>query len=72
MNFVVYIALCISYKLIYYTVMLSGSSSNQRFRGFLIQGRIVADGTTTAGTFVVNGNNQRTACRNVSVSYNTL
>ena len=56
--------------LVYYAVTLSGSSSNPNFRGFLIQGRIAADGTTTAGTFVDNGNNQRTACSNVSVNYN--
>ena len=65
------VALCtyIIQPYFYYTVILSGSSSNPNFRGFLIQGRVVADGTTAAGTFVVNENNQRTACRNVSVSY---
>ena len=47
--------------------MLSGSSENEDFRGFLIQGRIVADGTTTAGVFVDTGDeDQQLACSDVS------
>ena len=42
--------------------MLSGSSDNTDFIGFLIQGRVMADGTTTAGTFSDNGADQKTAC----------
>ena len=48
--------------LAYFVVILSGSSANANFRGFLIAGRLAADGTTVAGTFVNNGNDQRTAC----------
>ena len=47
-------------------VVLSGSSQNADFAGFLIQGRMAADGTTRVGTFVANGGDQRTACSGVS------
>ena len=42
--------------------MLSGSSANPDFRGFFIQARIVADGTTTAGEFIDNGDDQKVKC----------
>ena len=45
-----------------YAVVLSGSNANPDFKGFLIQGRIVADGTTTAGEFIVNGDDQQIRC----------
>ena len=45
-----------------YAVVLSGSDINGNFRGFLIQGRIVADGSTTAGTFIDNGSDQQVIC----------
>ena len=45
--------------------MLSGSSENADFIGFLIQGRIVADGTTTAGVFYdIGDEDQQLACDN--------
>ena len=46
------------------TVVLSGSSSNADFRGFLIQGRTMANAAT--GTFVDNGDDQQLRCSNVS------
>ena len=46
---------------VYYAVILSGSRSNPNFRGFLIQGRVVADSTSTAGTFVDNDYKQHVA-----------
>lgn len=46
------------------TVVLSGSSSNADFRGFLIQGRTMTN--TVTGTFVDNGDDQKTICNNVS------
>ena len=42
--------------------MLSGSDINRNFRGFLIQGRIAADSSTTAGMFIDNGSNQQVTC----------
>ena len=44
--------------------MLSGqgSSDNADFLGFLVQGRVMADGTTPAGTFTENGDDQQTLC----------
>ena len=54
--------------LVYFVVILSGSSANANFRGFLIAGRLAADGTTAAGTFVGNGNDQKTTC-GANVSY---
>ena len=42
--------------------MLSGSSANPDFKGFFIQARIVADGTTTAGEFIDNGDDQQIRC----------
>ena len=36
--------------------------ANADFRGFLIQGRMAADGTTPAGTFTDNGDDQQTVC----------
>lgn len=48
---------------IYPIVILSGSSGNADFRGFLIQGRTMAT-NTAVGTFVDNGGDQRTACTN--------
>ena len=48
--------------------MLSGTTDNPDFRGFLVQGRVAADGTTTAGTFIDNGDDQQVVCdRSVSV-----
>ena len=43
-------------------VVLSGSSDNADFLGFLVQGRVMADGTTATGTFVDNGDDQQTVC----------
>ena len=43
-------------------VTLSGSSDNADFLGFLVQGRVMADGATPAGTFTENGNDQQTVC----------
>ena len=45
-------------------VILSGTSNNPTFRGFLIQGRLAADGTTPAGSFEVDSTvtNQKTVC----------
>ena len=43
-------------------VTLSGSSDNADFLGFLVQGRVMADGATPAGTFMDNGNDQQTVC----------
>ena len=48
-------------------VVLSGTSQNADFAGFLIQGRMVADNTTRVGTFIANGGDQQTACSSVSV-----
>ena len=43
--------------------MLSGSSINADFIGFIIQGRIAADDSTTVGTFIDNGSDdQRVIC----------
>ena len=42
--------------------MLSGSSNNTDFLGFLIQGRVMADGSTAAGTFTANSDDQQTVC----------
>lgn len=48
---------------IYSTVVLSGSTQNPSFRGFLIQGRTAADGSP-AGTFVIGASaaNQQAVC----------
>ena len=45
-----------------FTVVLSGGTADSDFRGFLIQGRVVTDGTTPAGTFTKNGDDQQTVC----------
>ena len=47
-----------------YVVVLSGhgSSDNADFLGFLVQGRVMADGTTPAGTFTEDGDDQQTLC----------
>ena len=42
--------------------MLSGSSDNADFVGFLVQGRVMADGTTATGTFTDNGDDQQAVC----------
>ena len=47
--------------LVYFTVILSGTSSNVDFRGFLIQSR-TSGGSTNAGTFVDNGDDQQIRC----------
>ena len=47
--------------LFYSTVVLPGSDSNSDFKGFLIQGRMMAD-NSPVGTFVDNGNNQQIKC----------
>ena len=54
--------------LFYSTVVLSGSSSNSDFNGFLIQGRMMAD-NSPVGTFVDNGNNQQIKCSSVSIKH---
>lgn len=54
-----------------YTIVLSGSSQNADFAGFLIQGRMAADGTTRVGTFVDNGDDQQTACSDDSSATHT-
>ena len=51
-------------NLVFSAVVLSGSTNNTDFIGFLIQGRIMADGTTAVGTFTVNGDDQQTVCVN--------
>ena len=52
---------------VYFAVILSGTSSNVNFRGFLIQSR-TSGGSTDAGTFLDNGDDQRVTCdHNVSV-----
>ena len=45
-----------------FTVVLSGGAADPDFRGFLIQGRVLTDGTTPAGTFTKNGDEQQTVC----------
>lgn len=60
MNF----TLKLNYIFVFTTVVLSGSSSNADFRGFLIQGRTMNDAAT--GTFMKNGDNQQIICENVS------
>ena len=47
--------------LVYFAVILSGTSSNVNFRGFFIQSR-TSGGSTNAGTFVDNGDDQRITC----------
>ena len=50
-----------------FAVILSATSSNVKFRGFLIQSR-TSGGSTNAGMFVDNGDDQRITCdHNVSV-----
>ena len=52
-------------NLVFSIVVLSGGSSNNTgFIGFLIQGRIMADGSTAVGTFIDNGDDQQTVCAN--------
>jgi len=46
---------------------MSGTPSNNDFRGFMIQGRMVADGTTPVGTFATSGTNYQSQCTNVRV-----
>ena len=41
--------------------MLSGTTTEPNFRGFLIQGRVMADETAT-GIFTDNGADQRVTC----------
>ena len=41
--------------------MLSGTATNENFRGFLVQGRVMADETPT-GTFTDSGDNQELVC----------
>ena len=50
--------------------MLSGTTTNADFRGFLVQGRIMADDTST-GTFTDNGDDHQVVCTEVSVTNNT-
>ena len=45
-----------------HVVVLSGSSDDADFLGFLVQGRVMADGITPAGTFTENGDDQQTLC----------
>ena len=49
---------------VFFTVVLSGSSSNANFRGFLVQGRTMNNAAT--GTFMDNGDDQQIRCDNVS------
>ena len=47
---------------VYSAVVLSGTNANEDFRGFLIQGRTMADGSPV-GTFEIGSNtNQQTVC----------
>ena len=46
-------------------VTLSGGTDNPDFRGFMIQGRLVADGQTPAGEFTGGGESQL-RCSDVS------
>ena len=48
--------------LIFSLVVLSGSSDNPDFLGFLVQGKVMADDTTATGTFMDNGDDQQTVC----------
>ena len=52
-------------------VVLSGTDINGNFIGFLIQGRIMADSSTTAGMFIDNGSDQQVTC-DVSTSIITI
>ena len=55
----------------YFAVILSGTSSNVDFRGFLIQSR-TSGGSTNAGTFVDNGDDQQITCdHDVRIHLNT-
>ena len=61
---------CIIRFILSVTVVLSGTSSNTNFKGFLVQGRMMADGTAV-GRFVVTGNDQRITCSDkVSIKSN--
>ena len=53
--------------LFFSVVILSGSATNANFRGFLIQGRVMADDTAT-GTFTDNDDDQQLVC-NGDVSF---
>jgi len=46
-------------------VILQGGSTNQDFKGFMIQGRVQAD-NSPVGTFHAGNNYQRQCSRNVS------
>ena len=60
---------CLKYlfsESILYTVTLRGGSTNVDFRGFMIQGRVMADDALRTGTFFVDANNTyyQTQCDN--------
>ena len=48
--------------IIFSVVILSGTTDNPTFRGFLIQGRLAADGTTLAGSFYIGATDQKALC----------
>ena len=52
---------CNDVILYFSVVILSGGDNNADFRGFLIQGRLMAD-DTAIGTFLDNGEDQQLAC----------
>jgi len=54
-------------------VTLRGGSTNVDFRGFMIQGRLLADNSTTTGTFFTSPNNPyyQTQC-DMDVSHETI
>ena len=63
-----------NYVLVSSTVELSGTDNNEDFRGFLIQGRLAADGSTPAGTFLIGNSdtNQQALCTGNVSSQNWL
>ena len=54
-------------------VTLRGGSTNVDFRGFMIQGRLLADNSTPTGTFFTSPNNPyyQTQC-DMDVSHETI
>ena len=59
-------------NVIFPLVVLYNTTADVVFRGFLVQGRIIA-GNTATGKFIVNGTDQQLVCTgNVSVINNTV
>ncbi|XP_065906698.1 uncharacterized protein [Dysidea avara] len=53
-----------------YNITMFGGERNTDFRGFMIQGRIVADDSPT-GTFTLSGTNYQAQCRNNTAATHT-